>query len=367
MKLRKLLLWTHLVVGLVAALVLILLGTTGAVMIFETEIHYALNAKLYRLDFLATPLRVEELVSRVEKAQNAKVTSLQFPTEADIAPTVGLKKADGKSLSVTVNPFNGEVLGSIATANNFIQKLHQFHKNLLLGETGKLITGWGAWLLLVLALTGIVLWWPRKIFWFSGSKSGARKNFDLHNALGFYASVFMLIFGVTGIVIHWDDEAMKLVGSMTHSVATQPIPTMKPAAADARPLDAGRVWEIASKAVPGAQVCTMQGLGATRSPLRITMRFPEDRTPAGRTNVYIHPVTGEVLLAQTSRDAPAGYKIVKVWNRQIHTGDAWGWPSRIIACLASLALPLLVLTGFLIWWGRLRRKRPVAPDVAAPI
>jgi uncharacterized iron-regulated membrane protein len=72
-----------------------------------------------------------------------------------------------------------------------------------------------------------------------------------------------------------------------------------------------------------------------------------------------------VLLAQTSRNAPPGYRLAKFWNRQVHTGDALGWPSRIVACLASLALPLLCLTGPLIWWGKFKRRQKVAEP--API
>lgn len=357
MKVRKLLLWVHLIVGLIAALVLILLGVTGAVMVFETEIHYALNAKLYRVSTQGARLGLNDLVGKVERANKAQVQSIFLPATDDIATTLTLRTQDGKTKTVTANPYTGEVLGPTDSANNSMQKLHQFHKNLLLGERGKLITGWGAILLLVLALTGIILWWPRKILWFSGSQSGARKNFDLHNALGFYSSVFMLLFGVTGIVIHWDDEAMKLLSDLTHSQPMLAVPAMKPAAADAKPLDVERVYEIATQAAPGARVTGILGLGTLKGPLRVMMRYPEDRTPAGRTNVYVHPGTGQVLMAQTSREAPAAYKIVKVWNRQLHTGDAWGWPSRIVACLTSLSLPLLAITGPLIWWGRWRRRK----------
>jgi uncharacterized iron-regulated membrane protein len=86
------------------------------------------------------------------------------------------------------------------------------------------------------------------------------------------------------------------------------------------------------------------------------MHFPEDRTPGGRTIVQLHPTTGAVLAVQNSRDAPAAYRFVKLWNRQLHTGDTFGWPTRILACLISLALPLLALTGPLIWWGKLKRR-----------
>ncbi|MCV5004446.1 PepSY domain-containing protein, partial [Escherichia coli] len=55
--------------------------------------------------------------------------------------------------------------------------------------------------------TGIVLWWPKNkaarkqrfSFKWKNVKSWKRKNYDLHNVLGFYASIFALIFSITGL------------------------------------------------------------------------------------------------------------------------------------------------------------------------
>jgi len=357
--LRKSLLWLHLVTGLLAAIVLTLLGLTGAVMVFETQLDHALNAKLYHVRPESTPLGMNALVAKIEQARSgAHVTGFGLPQENDIAMTAYLRGSDGKPLTVTVNPYTGEVLGTLAGANRFINQLHQFHKNLLLGPTGKLITGWGAGLLVMLALTGIVLWWPRKIWKLTDFQPGRRANFDLHNAVGFWSSLFMLLFGATGIVIHWDEETAQFIGRLTHTPSTLPIPTIKPAPG-AKLANVEDLMLAAQNAAPGAQIVFIQNLGNPRAPVRVAMRFPEDHTPGGRTNLYLDPTTAAVLVAQTSRNAPAGYRLAKYWNRQLHTGDVLGWPSRIVACLASLALPLLALTGPLIWWGKFkRRNRP---------
>ena len=57
---------------------------------------------------------------------------------------------------------------------------------------------------------------------------------------------------------------------------------------------------------------------------------------------------------QTSRTAPIGTRVAKLWNREIHTGDLYGLPTRILACVASLCLPLLAITGPLMWLNKLR-------------
>jgi uncharacterized iron-regulated membrane protein len=362
MNLRKPLLWIHLVTGLAAAIVLLLLGVTGALLVFENEIDHTLNASLFRIQPQGERLPLDELVSKVESTHSGShVVFIFLPGEKDIACNLQLKPAQGKTLAVTVNPYTGEIIGPLDSANPFTKKLHQFHTNLLLGPRGSLVMAWGAVLLVALALTGIVLWWPRKLWNLGGTKSSGRVSFDLHNFLGFYSSVFMLVFGLTGIVIHWDDEAMQLAGRLSGGPSSLPVPKPSPAAAGAKPLTAGTAFTAATDAVPGAKVTVIMGLGSTNTPLRIAMRFPEDRTPIGRTTVYLHPTTGAVLLAQTSRNAPTPYRLIKLWNRQFHTGDVLGWPSRIVAALASASLPLLAITGPLIWWSRLMRKRKVVP------
>ena len=358
MTLRRILLKIHLIVGLVAAIELILLGGTGALLVFEPELEHLQNPALWHVQPEGKALDIAELVARVQKNNGgSKITGLRFSDDPGIAAGATLQGAGGKSFSVTVNPYTGAVLGSLAGTNTWLPKVHQFHTNLLLGANGKVITGTAAILLVVLSLTGLILWWPRRIWRMDGFKSGRKVNFDLHNALGFWSSVFMLMFGLTGIVIHWDEEATQLVGRLTGTPPRLAIPAMPPVNPDAHPASIAAVYEAATKAVPGAAVNSMQGLNSTKAPVRVTMRFPEDRTPAGRTNVYIHPVTGEVLMAQDSRTAPPGYRWVKLWNRQFHTGDEFGMFSRILTSLASLSLPLLAITGPLIWWGRIRRRR----------
>jgi uncharacterized iron-regulated membrane protein len=51
---------------------------------------------------------------------------------------------------------------------------------------------------------------------------------------------------------------------------------------------------------------------------------------------------------------PIGFKINRMWMREIYFGDIFGWPTRIWPALVSLALPILTITGTLIWWHRSR-------------
>ena len=357
MNFRKLLLFLHLTGGLLSAVFLILLGGSGGLLVFEGEIDHWLNARLTWVQPEGARLSLGELSDKLRaRHPGSKATAFLLPTDDRIAPSIVLRLAEtGKTTNIAVNPHTGEELGAWDTANMFTKRLHQFHTNLLLGPPGKLITATAAIFLLGLSVSGLILWWPRKLWKLSGSKSGRERNFQLHNVAGFYASVFMLVFAVTGIVIHWDEEARTFLNKAMHEEEAQ-IPKGSIASKATTRIGPDALLAAANNAVPGARATSIQGLGAN-APVRISMKFPEDRTPAGRTNLYLDPFTGEILSQQTSRTAPLGTRIVKLWNREVHTGDIFGWPTRILACMASFTLPLLAITGPLIWLGRVRRRR----------
>ena len=70
----------------------------------------------------------------------------------------------------------------------------------------------------------------------------------------------------------------------------------------------------------------------------------------------IDPCTGVAAFTINTRRAPLAYLIPREWNREIHTGDIFGWPTRVLALLFSLALPALAITGPVVWLGRRRRR-----------
>lgn len=133
--------------------------------------------------------------------------------------------------------------------------------------------------------------------------------------------------------------------------AARPAPRQIPAPGSAR-LSADRLIEIARNALPGAQITAVQIPSDPRRPANVALKFPEDHTPVGRTRMTIDPYSGQVLRIQSSRDMPSPVKYARIWNREIHTGDILNLPTRILAAFFSLMLPVLTITGPLIWWNR---------------
>ena len=92
----------------------------------------------------------------------------------------------------------------------------------------------------------------------------------------------------------------------------------------------------------------------------VIKRMPGDAAP-GQSVVLINQYTGVVARVDDIRTAPAGTRALAL-NRALHFGDVYGWPSRVVAALASFCLILQSLTGFMIWLARQKRKPKSTPS-----
>jgi uncharacterized iron-regulated membrane protein len=338
---KKILLQFHLYMGLAACAFLIVLSLTGAVLVFENELNRAVNPRLLKVQPKGPPLAWEAVRRKVEEQEPAwRVQRIYLPAREDDSTYVRLiSLTTSRTREIYVDQHTGIVLGGKVEGNQLLWMIHEVHINLAAGATGSRIVVWSSAGLLCLALSGIVLWWPRKVFRFGLNAPPARVNYDLHRTLGFWSSWAMFLFAVTGINLHIQTGGT-LFDMMDQKAASIHLP--------GHGTTADGLIEAAREAVPGARVMRISFWNDVK-PVLIQMRFPEDHTPAGRTNVTLDPRTGAVLTVVSSRTAPLIYTALVQWNREIHTGVLFGWPFRIATAFCSLLLSVLAVSGSMIW------------------
>ena len=357
---RKFLLNVHLWIGLGACLLLFVLGLTGAALVYENQIDHLLNRSLAYVTPQAQRVSLDELAANVKKQYpGARIVGVDLSTSSpspDLAFSFSIVQGKQRQ-QVFVDQYTGRVLGARNPAKSLMVYVHQLHTNLLGGPAWSIVNTWGSVLLCLLAMTGIYLWWPRKIFGANFSASGRRINFDLHNSIGFYASVFVFLFAFTAVVIHWENPALPVAGFLTRSHAEED-PQLNSAVPPpgAKPISLDAAYQAAAQREPGARVTQMSLPAKPKDIVRVWMKFPEDGTPAGRTWMFVDQFSGQVLYERNARTTALGWRYVKEWNREIHTGDILGGFSKIIALLASLAVAFLSFTGPLIWFLKLKTK-----------
>lgn len=365
MTFRRVLLVLHLWAALLASVFLLLLGATGSFMVYEREIDHVLNRRLVAVRPGSPELTLTELFTRLERAHPGhKVTEIEFSHQPDLADEVYLDPGNGaEGMVLTVDQYTGKALGDARNANTLVNSVHQFHTHLRMDkhrEAAKLIVGIASLFLLFLSCSGIILWWRRKLFHINWGGSGKRINFDLHNVLGVWCSLFLFLFALTGVAMTWEGAFNNLLNRVLPAGSIPERRRMSEPPAGAAALSPDAILTAARAALPGADVAAI-GM-ASGKPMDVRMKFPEDRTPIGRSRVLVDPYTGNVLSAVSTRTAPVAFKISRLWIREIHTGDILGWPTRFFACVMSLILPIMTITGTLIWWNRNRKLLPPNTD-----
>jgi len=351
---RSVMLNLHLWTGLAAALLLLLIGGSGALLVFETQIDQALNSKLAKVAPSGKALSLNQLISLLERQYPGhRVLGFDISEANDVSYSAYLQPPSGDGFEVAVNQYDGKALG-VWDDRRFSRKLHGFHTHLLAGKPGSAIVGWSAVFLLFLSLSGLILWWRTKIIRVHFQTSGPKFQYDLHSTVGIFSSLCLLTFALTGILIHWEDAARSWANQVSNVPASTPQKPATPAPGTV-PLDADRLLALARAAVPGARPTAIDMSDGPASPVLVILKFPEDHTPIGRTRVLLDAYSGSVLSLTNSREAPPAVAYMTRLNREIHTGDLGGWPTRIVAAIFSASLPLLAITGPLLWWQRRQR------------
>ena len=361
MTVRSLWLKAHLWIGLAIGLPLIVVALTGAVMVFEDDLDRALNPALSYVTPGGRSLAIDELVARASAAYpDAQFGSISFPEKPEHPVQISATAKPGP-FTIAVNQYTGQVLGPRSSAereSGMARRIHLLHTRFFGGQIGEWVVGLVTALTLFMAVAGLVLWWPRKIFTVKTSASGRRINFDLHNVFGLYASAAFLFIALTGMMIsfeRWTDPMfMRLNATTVPPLAKESTPV-----AGVPPMSVAALASAAEAALPGAFLKGLTIPNGGRSVMVAMMKYPEDRTPGGRSRVALDQYSGQPLTVINTRTAPAGTRLVNL-KRSAHTGDIFGAATRGLYFLTCLMLAGQVVTGFFIWVkrpeGRARNK-----------
>jgi uncharacterized iron-regulated membrane protein len=357
---RKFLLKLHMYLGLVIGLLLTMMGLTGSLIVFGEEIDGWLNPQILKVLARGESVSAQSMLDAVRQAYpNEKPARIALPHEDNNSAEICFE-AKREPRCVYVDPHNAAILGERVPAHSFKARVISLHRRLLSGETGETIIGICGLLLLVLAFSGLVLWWP-------GRKNAARRlrikrgmgsyrtTFDLHRLVGICAMLFLIISAATGagMVFHKSFE------NALNSFSTQPAPQPRPVSTvldSAAPLALDDVLSRANAASPNAAITFVNLPTTPTAPFVVRQKQASEWHLNGRTLVYLDQYSGAVLRVDNPLLAPIG---TRVSNNlfTIHTGRLGGNLTRVVQVLVGFAPATLFVTGFLMWLNRLGRRK----------
>jgi uncharacterized iron-regulated membrane protein len=385
MTMRKAFFWLHLIAGVVAGVVILVMSATGVALAFEKEIIAWAERDVRRItpSSEAQRLPLDELLAKVRAAQpDARPSGVTIYSDPTIATLVSM----GRTNSFHVNPYSGTVQPQGAKGTRaFMHVMIDWHRFLGRHDTqrplGKAITGACNVAFCFLAVSGLYLWWPRQwtknalraITLFNWKLSGKARDWNWHNVIGLWSAPVLIVLTLTAMPISYrwaTDVIYKLTRSEAPAPAgapgAAPAVELPPAPEGAKPLGYDALLAAVQKEIPQWNQITLRlgGGGGPRTPQPVTFAVKQSSgAPRFATaQITLSPFTGEVLRAEKYSDYNLGRR-VRSWTRFLHTGEALGPIGQFVAGLASLGGVVLVYTGFALAIRRFLRRKDPKPTV----
>jgi uncharacterized iron-regulated membrane protein len=365
---RKILFWMHLVSGLSAGVIIFVMCVTGALLAFERQIIELSesNARDVAVRDGVPKLTPQQIVDKLREARpDSKPSAMSITNEPGSTWLFNL----GREGQVYVDPYTGDITGEgNKSVRGFMSELRNWHRYVALssdGRTvGRAITGAANLLFLFLAISGIYIWMPRQlrwssikpVIWFKRGLSGKPRNFNWHNTIGFWTSLFLIVFTLTATVISYQ-WAANLLYTVTGNEPPQQQGNNTPPAEKPFefPTDINAAWTAAE----------------TQSPTwrSISLRLPVEKDAAvftidegiywnifGRSTLTASAATGAVSKWEPYGEQNSARQL-RSWFRFTHTGETGGIVGQIIGFVACVGGAFLVWTGFSLALRRFRNWR----------
>jgi uncharacterized iron-regulated membrane protein len=268
---------------------------------------------------------------------------------------------------VAFDPYTGKVLVDRMRYSGVLGWITNLHFNLLAGETGLWVSGWMAAGLLLLCVTGLILWWPGVRRWavamvLHRRRRWQRFNWDLHAVIGFWSCACLSVVTFTGLYFAFPSAVKSIVVAATGGEgkvaagAQQPKPAT---AAEKRPsiLTIDEALAAVRKALPANAPPGYLKLPATAdAPYGATGYYIGAAPYSQLVSISLDSRTGQVLSRQDTRQEALGAQIIQYFFA-IHFGwfggpGFWGVVVKVIWILLGIAPALLVITGLLMYWNR---------------
>ncbi len=374
--------WLHLWLGLISGIIVFIVSITGCIYVFQQDIKDALEPWRFVEVQNKAFVPPSYLVDTAQKYMpNVEPTGLTY-SNAEGAAAVGFNyKENGKRAfnAVFMNPYTGEFIRNQKTVGegsfNFFRFIIDGHRALWLPyEIGRPIVGIGTLIFVVLLITGLIMWWPKK--WTKANKdrsfrikwkaSFKRVNYDLHNVLGFYSLIFALIIGLTGLVwsFKWFEKSVYFLASggevkENHEHPHSDISKMNLADTTISPIDAAwyKTLEIDDNIQGMFMHPTVKGDEAVEM-----LVYHDHGSFYNQSEYFFDQYTYELIESKHFTEAGLADQL-SMLNYDMHIGVVWGMSGKILAFLISLVCASLPVTGFLVWWNKKKKSKKKKPKI----
>lgn len=405
----------HFYAGIFCIPFVIVLAASGAVYLFKTEIEDWHDRPYDTIVYEGEPaLPSQQVKAALAAIPGSTAQSYELPKLPRAAGRVLVRKGND-TLRVYLDPRELTVLASFPDENRFMRRMFRLHGELWMEDRGSNLVELASCWTIVMILTGLYLWWPRRTRGWGGVlyprlNSGSRTFWrDCHGVFGFWLSGVLLLLLATGLpwAKHWGNyfkDIRRLTGAMSgeqdwtvgserRSAAAGAALKNERAASDERAGGQRRAASGSSehgehggggrrggeRSMPD-DLTALDRVAATATALNlpppVIISPPRKDSPAWtvksntpnrpkRVDLRVHGKTGEVLTRTNFTDRHWVDQVVGT-GIAFHEGRLFGWPNQLLLLLAAMGAIFLCLSAVILWWrrrepGTLGAPRPTVP------
>ena len=365
-RLRKIIFWCHLPVGVIAGIVILIMCVTGVLLAYEKQIISWADTRAYRAA-PPTPetrrLPVETLLERAREARGSNPSAITLKSDASSPAEI----AFGRETTLFVNPYSGQVLGEGSPrVRSFFRSVTDWHR--WLGAKGdnrnvaRAITGASNLGFLFLVISGFYLWWPRNwnlkavrsVIWFRRGLPARARDFNWHNTIGFWCApaLFLVVLSAVVISYTWAGNLVyRIVGETPPAPRAANQQTQNPSS-KAPPTNLDAAWLVAEQQVTDWRSISLQLPTSASAPLTFNIDRGTGGQPQKRGQLVLDRTTGAVTKWEPFSSQTRGRQLRSIL-RFTHTGEVAGIVGQTIAAIVSLGGAGLTFTGLALAFRRL--------------
>ncbi len=385
----------HFYAGLICLPFFMMLAVTGALYLYGDRLEGVFERHLLQAPAGSggPGLPAEALIAAALKTQSGTPVRFTPPPGQGRSAEVGIQSGETGIVDVFLDPATGSLLGKTPHDGRLMEVVSHIHSLAILGDGPNLIievvAGWA----ILLVGSGVYLWWPRgQTGGIVSLRSGPRQRLwwrDLHAVVGIFACAVLLFLALTGMPWSgfWGEQYRLLVnasglgmppsvkagsvasdaalgavsgGSWTLNASTPPkvrVPDMR----DARTVPLAEVMETArQRGLPPGYVIR---LPTTAGGVFTLQSYPGPAT--AQRVIHIDRYSGRVLVDVGFADYGPVSQVTEV-GIATHIGKQFGFANLLLMTAGCLAILVMSLAAFIMWWKRRPSGSLGAPALEGP-
>jgi uncharacterized iron-regulated membrane protein len=266
---------------------------------------------------------------------------------------------------VRIDPVSLDAAPPHAVNSGWLRQAFNLHAQLFVpGRDGRKLAGWFGVAMVVLGVSGLVMWWPRRgrvaaAFSVDRAARGPRLLRQIHGAIGIWCWLVFMSVSLSSVYLAFPQTIGNSVRTVLPGRDLRAPPPQVTPIDGATPLGIDGALAVARAEIAGTprMIALPQ---RPDQPYRIALAPPDHRTGTPMVTAFVDPWTGRIAETRDPKDYTIGEALL-AWQHAIHAGDWGGWPWRLLVFLSGLLPAAFVGTGVALWLTRRRARCAARP------